>query len=167
MEMQGRARDGLAFLAETEAAWLEGTGFSTHLAWHRALFHIDMDDPAAALAIYDSQIGSTRAPGISVLADASSLLWRLQLRNIDVGGRWRVLADCWELQTLAGARPFYVVHAMMAFSAAGREAAAAGAINVLRKANATSDSMPLPEEALAPPLCDAACLRMQQLLGMR
>ena len=37
MEMQGRFRQGLAFLAATEPAWLEGTGFSVHLAWHRAL----------------------------------------------------------------------------------------------------------------------------------
>jgi hypothetical protein len=39
--MQGRAREGLAFLATTESAWIEGTGFSVHLAWHRALFHLD------------------------------------------------------------------------------------------------------------------------------
>ena len=31
MEMQGRAREGLAFLAATEPAWVEGTGFSVHL----------------------------------------------------------------------------------------------------------------------------------------
>jgi len=30
MEMQGRAREGLAFLAATESAWIEGTGFSVH-----------------------------------------------------------------------------------------------------------------------------------------
>jgi hypothetical protein len=32
MEMQGRAREGLAFLAATESAWVEGTAFSVHLA---------------------------------------------------------------------------------------------------------------------------------------
>ena len=116
MEMQGRARDGLAFLAETGPAWREGTGFSVHLAWHRALFHLDMNNSAAALATYDSQMAGARAPGISVLADASALLWRLQLRNVDVGGRWQALAEHWEKQMVAGARPFYVVHAMMAFS---------------------------------------------------
>ena len=125
MEMQGRAREGLAFLAATESAWAEGTGFSVHLAWHRALFHLDADDPglrARDLRYADREC--TRF-GISVLADASALLWRLQLRNIEVGGRWQRLADRWEMQTLAGARPFYVVHAMMAFAAAGRAAAAA------------------------------------------
>ena len=44
MEMQGRAREGLAFLAATESAWIEGTDFSVHLAWHRALFNLDSND---------------------------------------------------------------------------------------------------------------------------
>ena len=131
MEMQGRAREGLAFLAATESAWIEGTGFSVHLAWHRALFHLDSDNPESALATYDAQIANARATGMSVLADASALLWRLQLRNIEVGGRWQLLADRWETQTLTGARPFYVVHAMMAFAAAGRSAAAARVFEAL------------------------------------
>jgi tetratricopeptide (TPR) repeat protein len=155
MEMQGRAREGLAFLAETESAWREGTGFSVHLAWHRALFHLDAGDPEAALATYDSQIGNAYAPGLSVLADASSLLWRLQLRNVDVGSRWSVLANLWERQTLAGARPFYVVHAMMAFAAAGGTTAAARIITSFRQTESTSASSLLPEEALAQPFCEA------------
>src|SRR5262249_23123539 len=56
MEMQGRVHDGLAFLAAVESAWGEGTGLSIHLAWHRALFHLDTNDPEGALAIYDAQI---------------------------------------------------------------------------------------------------------------
>jgi tetratricopeptide (TPR) repeat protein len=155
MEMQGRAREGLAFLAATELAWIEGTGFSAHLAWHRALFHLDSDDLESALATYDAQIANARAPGISVLADASAFLWRLQLRNIDVDGRWQLLADRWETRTLAGARPFYVVHAMMAFAAAGRGAAAARVFEALPPADTSDVSMSLPEEALAPPFCEA------------
>jgi hypothetical protein len=155
MEMQGRAREGLAFLAATESAWAEGTGFSVHLAWHRALFHLDANDVESALATYDAQIGNAGALGISVLADASAFLWRLQLRNIDVDGRWQLLADRWEIRTLAGARPFYVVHAMMAFAAAGRGAAAARVFEALPPADTSDVSMSLPEEALAPPFCEA------------
>jgi tetratricopeptide (TPR) repeat protein len=155
MEMQGRAREGLAFLAATESAWIEGTGFSVHLAWHRALFHLDSNDLKSALTTYDAQIANARAAGISVLADASAFLWRLQLRNIDVDGRWQLLADRWETRTLAGARPFYVVHAMMAFAAAGRSVAAARVFEALPPADISDVSMSLPEEALAPPFCEA------------
>lgn len=155
MEMQGRTREGLAFLASTEWAWAEGTGFSVHLAWHKALFHLDAVDPRSALTVYDAQIAKPGASDISVLADASALLWRLELRNIDVGARWRALADRWEVQSLTGVRPFFVVHAMMAFAAAGRAKAAKRAFEALPHTDATGTSSSPPEEMLAAPFCEA------------
>jgi tetratricopeptide (TPR) repeat protein len=155
MEMQGRAREGLAFLAANEPAWVEGSGFSVHLAWHRALLQLDADDLNAALATYDAQIANGRASEMSELADASALLWRLQLRNIEVSERWQRLADRWELQTLAGARPFYVVHAMMAFVAAGRAGAAARVLEALPRTDNNAASSALSEDALAPLFCEA------------
>jgi tetratricopeptide (TPR) repeat protein len=155
MEMQGRAREGLAFLAATEAAWVKNTGFSVHLAWHRALLQLDSDDPDAALATYDAQIANGCASDISQLTDASALLWRLQLRSIDVGGRWQALADRWEGQTLAVARPFYVVHAMMAFVAAGRTAGVKRVFQALPRTNSGAASSALSEDALAPLFCEA------------
>jgi hypothetical protein len=155
MEMQGRAREGLAFLAATEWAWIEGTGFSVHLAWHRGLFYLDAGDPKSALATYDSQIAIASVSDIAALADASALLWRLQLREIELGRRWEVLADRWEKQRLAGTGPFYIVHAMMAFAAAGRTAAAAGLVAALPHVDANGGSPSLPEIALALPFCEA------------
>ncbi len=156
LEMQGRAREGLAFLADTEPAWVEGTGYSVHLAWHRALFHLDADDPISALAAYDEQIASARASDMNALADASALLWRLRLRDVDVGERWRLLADRWEWRPLAGARSFHVIHAIIAFVAAGRAAAASRAFESLPRADGRGDASPsLLEDELAPPLCEA------------
>jgi len=155
MEMRGRAREGLAFLAATESGWLEGTGYSVHLAWHRALFHLDADDPHSALAVYDAQIAKAGASDVSALADASALLWRLQLRNVDVAGRWRLLADRWEMQTLDQVRPFYGVHAMMAFAAAGRTSAVARVFESLPSTDMSDASSSLPEEALAASFCKA------------
>jgi hypothetical protein len=155
MEMDGRTLEGLAFLAATESAWSEGTGFSVHLAWHKALFHLDAVDPHSALTVYDAQIAKPGASDMSVLADASALLWRLQLRNIEVGGRWRTLADRWEMHSLNGVRPFYVVHAMMAFAAAGRATAAARVFEALPHTGARAPLPSPPEEALAAPFCAA------------
>ena len=103
---------------------------------------------------YDAQVANGCSLDISQLTDASALLWRLQLRNIEVGGRWQALADRWEAQTLAGTRPFFVVHAMMAFAAAGRTAAAARVFEALPRIDGTSTS-PAPEDALAPLFCEA------------
>jgi tetratricopeptide (TPR) repeat protein len=152
MEMQGRVHDGLAFLAEVESAWGDGTGLSVHLAWHRALFHLDAD-PAAALAIYDARIASAGNADMAAIADGSALLWRLQLQNIDVGERWRLLADRWAMHKLADARPFYVVHAIMAFVAAGRPASAMRLTE--RSTHGHKASSLAPEDALAAPLCEA------------
>jgi hypothetical protein len=155
MEMQGRVQEGLGFLAATERAWMDATGISVHLAWHRALFHLDADDPKSAIAVYDTRISNMRAPNMSELADASALLWRLQLRNIHVGDRWQLLADRWEMQTLTSVRYFYVAHAIMALAAAGRTAAAQHILNTLPRIEASNASTLHSDDALVLPLCKA------------
>ena len=155
MEMQGRDREGLEFLVETEPAWKDTTAISVHLAWHRALFHLDADDPESALAVYDAQIVNTREPDLSDLADASALLWRLELLNFRVGKRWKPLADCWQRQDLIGVRPFYTAHAMMGLAATGRIAAAQRVFNTLPPAEVTGASSSYSEHALLLQLCRA------------
>jgi tetratricopeptide (TPR) repeat protein len=155
MEMRGRFHDGLVFLTATESAWGKDTGLSVHLAWHRALFHLDANDPKSALAVYVAQIATADSSDLSALADGSALLWRLQLQDIEVGEHWRPLADRWARLNLAEARPFYAVHAMMAFAAAGRTAAALRLVEALPHTTIDEASSPLPEEALAPPLYEA------------
>jgi tetratricopeptide (TPR) repeat protein len=155
MEMQGRAYDGLAFLAKTERAWSEGTGLSVHLAWHRALFYLETNDFKSALAAYDNQIVKANDLDVSALADRSALLWRLQLQEIDVDERWQPLADQWEKQILAETRPFYIVHAIMAVAAAGRTAAALRVIEALHTIDMNTASSANPGDALALPLCEA------------
>jgi hypothetical protein len=59
------------------------------------------------------------------------------------------------VQTLAGARPFYVVHAMMAFVATGRAAAAARVLEELPRVNSNGASSVLSNDALAPLFCEA------------
>ena len=155
MEMQGRAHDGLAFLAETETAWAEGAALSLHLAWHRALLYLEASDFKSALTTYDALIANAGAFDISALADGSALLWRLQLQNIDVSERWRMLAGRWEMQTLTGARSFYIVHALMAFAAAERAVAAARLIETLPVTDLDETLSLSPEDAIALPLCEA------------
>ncbi|MDF2117958.1 tetratricopeptide repeat protein [Roseiarcaceae bacterium H3SJ34-1] len=155
MEMQGRVSEGLAFLSAYESAWQDGTDLSIHLAWHRALFQLDANDAKPALATYDARISVARPSDMTALADASALLWRLKLRNIDVSVRWRQLADRWEKLALTGARPFYIVHAMMAFAATSRTEPAAQALGALQRIDTADPSPPLTEDALALPFCEA------------
>jgi tetratricopeptide (TPR) repeat protein len=155
MEMEGRFHEGLLFLTANQSAWSEGTGLSVHLAWHYALFQLEANDLKSALDIYDERIATADSAGLSSLADGSALLWRLELLGTDVGGRWDQLADRWARQPLTKARPFHAVHAMMAFAAAGRTAAALRLIETLSRAAIHDASSLIPELALASPLCEA------------
>ena len=47
--------------------------------------------------------------------DAAALLWRLNLLGVDVGDRWRYLADRWEPAAQDTLYAFNDVHAMMTF----------------------------------------------------
>jgi len=155
MEMEGRAEEGIAFLAANEAAWREGSSFSIHIAWHRALLHLRLNDATAALALYDQRIATAPA-SLAALADASALLWRLQLREIELGRRWSTLAARWEDAVLEEARPFFAIHAVMAFAAAGRVAAVKRVLGTLPRIDASAAArLGLPDQALAMPVCTA------------
>jgi tetratricopeptide (TPR) repeat protein len=125
LEMQGRRRDGIAWLGEHRATWSEGSFFATHNWWHLALFHLGLDQVDEALALLDQQVLGPASPLVLNMIDASSMLWRLQLRGIDVGERWQALAERWAPQAEAGNYAFNDMHAMMAFAGSGRDADAA------------------------------------------
>ena len=120
MEMQDRRRDGVAWLGARSQTWSEGSFFAVHNWWHLALFHLGMDDIDSALALVDTRILGSESAVVLDMIDASALLWRLQLRGIDVGARWQALAERWTAVADAGNYAFNDLHAMMAFVGAGR-----------------------------------------------
>jgi tetratricopeptide (TPR) repeat protein len=138
MEMQGRQREGIAWLKATASQWDRGDGTATHHWWHLALFHLDLDELGTALDIYDTRIGAH--PGsLSSLADASALLWRLDLRGVSLGGRWRELADRWAVRRLSGGFPFHDLHALVAFIGAGDSARVEQSLRALRNRAESND----------------------------
>jgi len=122
MEMQGRARDGIDWLAARTADWgAPDNLFAIHNAWHLALFHLDLGEHDRVLALYDERIRAGHSTVALDLVDATAMLWRLHLRGADVGNRWNELADAWQGSIDGGWYAFNDVHAMMSFVAAGRE----------------------------------------------
>jgi len=124
MEMQGRQRDGIAWMRARPDAWASESFFAVHNWWHVALYHFDLGEFDAVLALYDGPIYGKRSSIVLEMIDASALLWRLALRGVDVGGRWEALADNWAPFASAGNYAFNDLHAMMAFVGAGRTQAA-------------------------------------------
>ncbi len=120
MEMQGRQREGIAWMRADPQAWAHDSFFSVHNWWHLALYHLDLGEIDNVLALFDGPIFGKPSNVVLDLIDASALLWRLHLRGIDVGGRWDSVADLWAPFAAAANYAFNDLHAMMAFVGAGR-----------------------------------------------
>jgi hypothetical protein len=126
-----------------------------HLWWHLALYHLDRSDTSAALRIYDRHLHAGVEPSTSALVDASALLWRLQLRGVDVAARWRVVAEAWAQRQGDGLRPFNDTHAMLAFVAAGCRSSAEELIAALRTSAARLPDLHEIIHGAALPVCTA------------
>ncbi len=121
LEMQGRVDEGIAWLDQDRAAWAEDSFFAVHNWWHLALFHLERGETGRVLELFDGPIFGHRPATALELVDASAMLWRLQLRGVDVGARWAAVAEAWAPLAGEGWYAFNDVHAAMAFAMAGRE----------------------------------------------
>jgi tetratricopeptide (TPR) repeat protein len=127
-DMTGRAQDGLAWLQGREASWSHCNNFRFHVWWHRALMHLDLGQYDAALALYDADIRAERTDDYRDIANAASLLSRLELDGVDVGSRWDELADLSETRAADGCLAFADLHYLLALCGGARDDAAAGLI---------------------------------------
>jgi len=92
MEMQGRAREGLAWV-DSQRPHLKSCGnFVRHLWWHQALFLLTLANYDGVLALYDREVRAESTEEYLDIANSASLLWRLEQAGVDVGDRWRELA---------------------------------------------------------------------------
>ena len=120
LEMQGRHADGVIWMEGNQQGWSGDSFLQIHNWWHLALYHLDVADFAAGLKLYDDRIGGTHAAAVLDKLDASSLLWRLMLRGVEIGDRFQTMAEAWAPIAKAGNYAFNDAHAMMAFVGAGR-----------------------------------------------
>jgi hypothetical protein len=126
-EMEGRQADGLAFVAGTAPDW-GPSSFAGHNWWHSGLYHLELGQLRAALAIYDDRVAAQGLATPLGRADAASLLWRLWLHGADIGGRASALADAFETTLSDSAYCFHDWHAVMALALAGRLGTAFGLV---------------------------------------
>lgn len=142
MEEGGRARDGLAWLEDVRPGMAGASLFGRHLFWHRALFHLHLDEGDAALRLYDAEVWRDPGTDFRDLANAASLLWRMESQGVQVGAaRWDELADEAERRLGEHCLAFADLHHAVALGAAGRRGAAARLLRGMRlRALDSSDS---------------------------
>jgi tetratricopeptide (TPR) repeat protein len=153
--MERRLDEGIAWMTARTADWAPDNMLAIHNWWHLALCHLDLGRIEDVLSIYDRNMRPRpEALGLE-LADATAMLWRLHLRGIDVGDRWREVADGWEPMAADGYYAFNDMHAMMAFTADGRgEAAETLAAALARRVNESGCNAVMTRE-VGLPVCAA------------
>ena len=162
MEMQGRHREGIAWLDELERHWEGGNNLLHHLWWHRALFHLERRELDAVLDLYDRRFRNLQSPLTKALPDlyidiqnAASMLCRLELLGIDVGDRWGEIADRAEARLGDCLSAFTLPHWMMALAATGREQAAGRMLAAMRTEAAGEGTVREIVGQVALPVCEA------------
>src|SRR5450755_1762942 len=118
LEMEGRQRDGVAFLTASAPDW-SASYFAIHNWWHRGLYHLELGEIDEALALYDDPMRAGRSAEWLDVVDAAALLWRLSLFGADVTERAEQLAA--DISDLVSS-PVYIFndwHAVMTFGLAG------------------------------------------------
>jgi tetratricopeptide (TPR) repeat protein len=120
MESRGRPKDGARWLDHCAHTWSKkGVFIRDHNWWHAALFRISLGRYDEALSIYDDKLWGAWPEFPQEQIGAISMLWRLEMRGVDVGARWApVLA---EVRRRAGEHilPFHDLHYLYALSRAG------------------------------------------------
>lgn len=133
-DMTGRAQEGLDWLHGREASWQHCNNFRFHVWWHRALMHLDIGDFEAALTLYDSEIRREKADEYRDIANATSLLARLEIEGVDVGNRWEEVAELSEKRSEDSCLAFADLHYLLGLIGGGQAQAATRLVGNMAKA---------------------------------
>ncbi len=114
-EMTERPSDGLRWLTAHEEAWEGANNFAGHIEWHRALYHIDLDQLEEAGALWERVVVHL-GDDYRDFSNASSLLLRLEARGVDVTDRWRSLGALAEARAYDHGSAFADLHYLLILS---------------------------------------------------
>jgi tetratricopeptide (TPR) repeat protein len=124
MLTQGRIEEGARFLESVAPTWTDLNSFMiTHLWWHVALFDLSRGRFARALDIYDRYCWGVAKEYSQDQVGAVSLLARLEIAGVEVGGRWRELADYLAARAEDTVQPFLTLQYLYGLARAERSEA--------------------------------------------
>ena len=122
-EMEGRLEDGIEWISELSGEWSECTNFALHLKWHESLYHLELEQHDRVLSLYDREVRAESTDEYLDMANAVSLLWRLEQADVNVGDRWKELAARASTHLDDHALVFVDLHYLMALAAVGDDRA--------------------------------------------
>jgi hypothetical protein len=118
---RGRVDEGAQFLEECADTWTGLNSFMlTHIWWHLALFYLSQGRNDTALALYDQHCWGIAKDYSQDQVGAISLLARLEIAGIDVGGRWEDVADHLSARANDTLQPFLTLQYLYGLARARR-----------------------------------------------
>jgi hypothetical protein len=125
MDTQGRLDDGIEFLRDYAHTWRDRSVFiREHNYWHLALLHLDRDESAQALDIFDNHLWGEWPEFAQEQIGAIAALWRMELRGVGVGDRWAPVVDNVLARWHEHILPFHDMHFVYALARGGHMAEA-------------------------------------------
>ncbi|MEK9670905.1 MAG: tetratricopeptide repeat protein [Rhodospirillaceae bacterium] len=124
MEMQDRQDDGLKWIDRLRPHWTKAHNFQNHIWWHEALMMLAQDRKDDVLAQFDAHVFDPDSDEYLDHTNAVSLLQRLEIWGVDVGGRWQAIADKVRDRTEEHLLTFVDLHFTIALAAVGDPKAA-------------------------------------------
>ncbi len=118
-EMTDRPRDGIEWIDGLAGQWSACNNFAYHLFWHRCLFWLECA-PDRVLDLYDREVRPASTDDLLDIANAASLLWRVEQEGIGVGDRWQELAACAQAHIDDHLLMFGDLHYLLALASADR-----------------------------------------------
>lgn len=123
-EMRGDTQQGIRWLEDSRGAWTRCNNFSFHMAWHLALLHLERGDHGRVLDVYDEEVRPQQTDDFRDMANAVSLLWRMNQMGVHVGSRWDDLAEIARSRQTDTTLIFAALHNLAALVAVNDHAAA-------------------------------------------
>ena len=122
METEGRAKEGARWLDHCAHTWdNKGVFIRDHNWWHAALFRLALGREDQALDIFDERLWGAWPEFPQEQIGAVSMLWRLEMRGVDVGARWAPVVEQARVRAGEHLLPFHDLHYLYALSRAGEE----------------------------------------------
>lgn len=138
LEMQGRQREGVAWIDGLAGQWSGCNNFAFHALWHRCLFLVGLGAYDRVLELYDREVRAQSTDDLLDISNAVALLWRLEQAGVAVGPRWAELAERSAGHIDDHLLVFGDVHYLMALAAAGPPEAAQRMVASMRRYAAES-----------------------------
>jgi tetratricopeptide (TPR) repeat protein len=118
---RGKMDEGAQFLEDAAETWTGLNSFMlTHLWWHLALFYLSQGRDAQALDVYDRHCWGIAKNYSQDQIGAVSLLARFEIAGMDVGERWRDVADHLGERSRDTVQPFLTLQYLYGLARAGR-----------------------------------------------